>query len=54
MSRNFYVRTCVKFTFANETEGLHERPLLSVKVEPRSTSRLSSSVFLLPTIYLRD
>ena len=33
--------TCVKFTFANKIEALHERSLVSVKVEPRSTSRLS-------------
>ena len=38
MSRNFYVRTLVKFTFANEIEAVHERSLVSVKVEPRSTS----------------
>ena len=46
MSRNFYVRTCVKFTFANKIEAMHERSLVSVKVEPRSTSRLSSARFI--------
>ena len=51
---NFYVRTCVKFTFADEIEAMHERSLVSVKVEPRSTSRLSSAVFILPLFYLRD
>ena len=53
VSRNIYVRTCVKFTFANETDALHERPLLRVKVEPCSTSRLSSALFLLLLFYLR-
>ena len=38
MSRNFYVRTLVKFTFANKIEAVHKRSLVSVKVEPRSTS----------------
>ena len=28
--------------------------LVSVKVEPRSTSRLSSALFILPLFYLRD
>ena len=54
MSRNFYVRTCVKFTFANKIEAMHERSLVSVKVEPRSTSRLSSALFILPLFYLSD
>ena len=31
---------CVKFTFANKIEAMHERSLVSVKVEPLSTSRL--------------
>ena len=26
----------------------------SVKIEPRSTSRLSSALFILPLFYLRD
>ena len=33
---------------------MHERSLVSVKVEPRSTSRLSSALFILPLFYLRD
>ena len=34
-------------------EAMHERSLVSVKVEPRSTSRLSSALFILPLfIYL--
>ena len=39
LSRNFYVRTCVKFPFANtKIEAMHERSLVTVKVEPHSTS----------------
>ena len=45
---------CVKFTCANKIEAMHERSLVSVKVEPRSTSRLSSALFILPLFYLRD
>ena len=33
---------------------MHERSLVSVKVEPRSTSRLRSGLFILPLFYLRD
>ena len=33
---------------------MHERSLVSVKVKPRSTSRLSSALFILPLFYLRD
>ena len=54
MSRNFYLRTCVKFTFANKMEAMHERSLVSVKVEPHLTSRLSSALFILPLFYLHD
>ena len=43
-----------KFTFANRIEAMHERSLVSVKVEPRSTSRLCSALFILPLFYLRD
>ena len=43
MSRNFYVRTCVKCTFANKIEAMLEMSLVTVKVEPRSTSPLSSA-----------
>ena len=52
--RNFYVRSCVKFTFANKIEAMHERSLVSLKVEPRSTSRLRSALFTLPLFHLRD
>ena len=34
--------------------AIHERSLESVKVEPRSTSRLSSALFILPLFYLPD
>ena len=54
LSRNFYVRTCVKFTFANKIGVLCERSYVSVKVEPRSTSRLISTLYILPLFYLRD
>ena len=54
VSRNFYVRTGVKFSFANKIEAMHERSLVSVKVEPRSTSRLSSARSILPLFYLVD
>ena len=47
MTRNFYVRTCIKFTYANQIEAMHEKSLVSVKVEPRSTCRLSSALFTL-------
>ena len=53
MSRNFYVRTRVKFTFATKIEAMHERSLVSVKVEPRPTSRLSSAIFILPLLFTR-
>ena len=54
MSRNFYVRSCVKFTFANKIEVMQERSLVSVTVKPRSTSRISSALFISPLFYLRD
>ena len=54
VTRNFYVRTCVKFTFTNKTEAMHGRSLVSVKVEPRSSCRLSSALFVLRLFDLRD
>ena len=48
--RVFFVRTCVKFTLANIIEAMHERLHESVKVEPHSTSRLSSALFYLAYI----
>ena len=51
---NIYTRTCVKFSFANKIEAIHEGSLIvSVKVEPRSNSCLSSAFFILPLFYLR-
>ena len=35
-------------------KAMYERSLVSVKVEPLSTSRLSSTLFILPLFYLRD
>ena len=54
VSRNFYVRMCVKFTFASKIEAKHERSRVRVKVEPRSTCRLNSALFILPLFYLCD
>ena len=51
---NFYVRPCVKFKFANKIEAMYERSHVSIKVEPRSTSRLISTLYILPLFYLRD
>ena len=45
---------CIKFTFANKIEAMHERSLVTVKVEPRcQLCRLSSALFILRLIYLR-
>ena len=46
------MRTCVKFTFPTKIEAMHERSLVSVKVEPRSTPRLSSALFTFYFIYV--
>ena len=46
--RKIYVRRY------DEIEAMHERSLVSVIVEPRSTPRLSSALFILPLLYLRD
>ena len=54
LSRNFYVRTCVKFTLANKIEAMYERSHVSVKVEPRSTSCLISTLYILPLFYFSD
>ena len=54
LSGNFNVRTCAKLPLGNKIEAMHERSLASVKVEPRSTSRLSSALFILHLFYLRD
>ena len=46
--------TCVKFTFASKIEAMHERSHVNEKVEPRATSRISSSLYILPRFYLRN
>ena len=51
---NFYVLTCVKFKFANKMEAVYERSHVSIKVEAPSTSRLISTLYILPLFYLRD
>ena len=38
----------VRKIYANKIEAMHESPLVSVEVEARSTSRLSSALFILP------
>ena len=52
LSRNFYVRTCVKFTFANKIEAMYEGSHVSVKVETRSTSRLAQHLISCLYFYL--
>ena len=41
--------TCVG-AFGNKMEAMHERSPAKVNVEPRSTSRLSSALFILPYV----
>ena len=45
--RNFYVRTCVKFTFANKIEAMYERSHVSLKV-----ANSLNFTFNLNTLYL--
>ena len=54
LSRNFNVRTWVKFTFANKIEAIYERWRVNVKVKPHSTSSLSSTLYILPLYNLRE
>ena len=51
---NFSMRTYVKFTFANKIEAMYKRSHVSVKVESRLTSRLISTIYILPLSHLRD
>ena len=53
-SKKDYLRTCANFTSANKIAAMHEIWHVSVKVEPRSTSRLSSTLYILPLFYLLD
>ena len=54
-----WMRTCVKFTFADKIEAMYERSHVSVKVESRSTSlqsqQFKSCLYLIYVIkiYLR-
>ena len=48
------MRTRIKFVFAKKIEAMYERSHVSVKVESRSTSRLISTIYILPLSYLRD
>ena len=50
VSRNLCVRMHVNSTRVNKIEAMYERSLVSVKVEPRSTSRTSSALFILPLL----
>ena len=52
LSRNFYLRTCVKFTSANKIEAMYEGSHVSVKVEIRSTSRLAQHLISCLYFYL--
>ena len=54
LSSNFYLRKCVKFTFANKIEAMYRTSHVNVKVEPRSNSRLSSTLYTSPLLYLRE
>ena len=49
---NFQCR--VIFTFAKKIGPIHEKSLANAKLEPRSISRLSSVLFILPLCYLGD
>ena len=40
--------------FPNKVEAMHERSLVNVKIESRSTSCLSSTLYILPLFYLRE
>ena len=46
--------TSVKFKFANKIGAVYERSHVSIKIEPPSTSRLISTLYILPLFYLRD
>ena len=53
LSRIFYVRTCVRLRLKNNhIEAMSERSHVSVKVEPRSSWRLISTLYFLPLVYL--
>ena len=43
-----------KITFANKIEAVYVRSHENVKVKPRSTSHLISTLYILPLFCLRD
>ena len=45
------MHACVKFTFAKKIETMSERSHVRVKVESRSTSRLISTIYILPLLF---
>ena len=51
MPRNVYVRTCVKFTFANKIKAVYERSHVSIKVET-TYSKTSYDLLLLLLFFL--
>ena len=53
LSRNFHVRTHVSFTPVNKIKAMYGKSGVNVKVEPPSSSRLSSVLFILPLFYSR-
>ena len=55
LPRNFYVRTCVKFSFANKIEAMYERSFpVNVKVELWLTLRLRATLHTLPPLFTRE
>ena len=50
LSRNFYVRTCVKFAFANKIKAMYERP--HVQLCKRKSRNSLNLTFNLNTLYL--
>ena len=50
MNYNFYVRTCVKFAFANEREAMYERS--HVQLCKRKSRNSLNLTFNLNTLYL--
>ena len=45
-------RVKINVDFSNNIEAMFERSHVKVKVEPRSTSRLSSTLYILPLSYI--
>ena len=57
LEKYFFIFCCLEFKQnlrSQIKQAMHERTLVSVKVEPRSNSRLSSALFILRLFYLRD